>query len=191
MSERFKTPIWLIGFTGAILLVLIAFVPVVNLAKLASAFQILVFVFINGALIAFRESELDRYTPEFTAPGYPWVQAFGAVGGLVLLTQMGVIALGGVAGIIVLSIAWYRFYGREKTEREGAVLDAIRRSASSQTLAETERTVADGDGADGDGHVLVAMDAETSAERERSRRASRSNEAVPFTPFDSRKYPNS
>ncbi|WP_227353851.1 universal stress protein [Haladaptatus salinisoli] len=168
VSERFKTPIWSIGFTGAILLVLIAFVPVVNLAKLASAFQILVFVFINGALIAFRESELDWYAPEFTAPGYPWVQAFGAAGGLVLLTQMGLIALGGAAGIIVVGIAWYRFYGREKTEREGAALDAVRRSTSSQTLAETERTVADGDGVSGDGHVLVAMDAETSAERERA-----------------------
>ncbi|WP_231186724.1 amino acid permease [Haladaptatus sp. DYF46] len=163
VSDRFKTPIYAIGFTGLILLVLIAFVPVVNLAKLASAFQILVFVFINGALIAFRESELEWYTPEFTAPGYPWVQGFGALGGLLLLTQMGIIALGGAVGIILFSLAWYRFYGHERTEREGAALDAIRRSESSQTLVETERAVADGDG-----HVLVAMDTNTSAEREQT-----------------------
>ena len=163
VSDRFKTPLYAIGFTGLILLVLIAFVPVVNLAKLASAFQILVFVFINGALIAFRESELDWYTPEFTAPGYPWVQGFGAFGGLLLLTQMGVIALGGAVGIILFSFAWYRFYGHERTEREGAALDAIRRSDSSQSLIETERAVADGDG-----HVLVAMDTNTSADREQT-----------------------
>lgn len=163
ISERFKTPIYSIGFTGLILLVLIAFVPVVDLAKLASAFQILVFVFINGALIAFRESDLDWYTPEFTAPGYPIVQGIGALGGLLLLTQMGIVALGGALGIILFGIAWYRFYGHERTEREGAALDAIRRSESSQTLIETERAVTDGDG-----HVLVAMDAETSVEREQT-----------------------
>ncbi|MCO8255735.1 universal stress protein [Haladaptatus sp. AB618] len=163
VSERFKTPIYSIGFTGLILLVLIAFVPVVDLAKLASAFQILVFVFINGALIAFRESDLEWYSPEFTAPGYPLVQGIGALGGLLLLTQMGVVALGGALGIILFGLAWYRFYGLERTEREGAALDAIRRSESSQTLIETERAVADGDG-----HVLVAMDVDTSVEREQT-----------------------
>ncbi|MFH5801886.1 amino acid permease [Haladaptatus sp. CMAA 1911] len=163
ISEQFKTPIYSIEFTGLLLLFLIAFVPVVDLAKLASAFQILVFIFINGALIAFRESDLDWYAPEFTAPGYPIVQGIGAVGGLLLLTQMGVVALGGALGIILFGLAWYRFYGHERTEREGAALDAIRRSESSQTLIETERAVADGDG-----HVLVAMDGETSVEREQT-----------------------
>jgi len=49
ISERFNTPVYSISFTGTIVLVLIAFVPVVSLAKLASAFQLLVFVFVNGA----------------------------------------------------------------------------------------------------------------------------------------------
>jgi len=119
VSSRFKTPIVSVLLTGGLLLGLIAFIPVVELAKLASAFKILIFSFINVALIAFRESSLESYSPEFTSPGYPWVQIFGFVGGLVLLTQMGPVAIGGAVGIILVGILWYLSYGRAKTERQG------------------------------------------------------------------------
>lgn len=143
INGRFKTPVAAIAFTGVVLLVLIAFVPVNELAKLASAFQIVVFGLINVALVAFRESSLDWYDPEFVAPGYPWVQLFGVVGTVVLLTQLGLIPLAGAVGIFVVGVGWYRLYGRDKTDREGAALDALRRSMGQQTLDRTERAVAD------------------------------------------------
>ena len=121
VSERFKTPLNAILLTGALLLGLIAFVPVVELAKLASAFQILVFSIINVALIVFRESGVDSYQPSFQAPGYPYVQAVGFVGGLGLLTQMGTFPILGAAGITVGGAGWYLLYGRSRTDREGAL----------------------------------------------------------------------
>jgi APA family basic amino acid/polyamine antiporter len=121
VSERFKTPRNAILVTGVLLLGLIAFVPVVELAKLASAFQILVFAIVNVALVVFRESGVDSYQPSFRAPGYPYVQAFGVVGGLALLTQMGTFPILGAAGIIVGGVAWYLAYGRSRTDREGAL----------------------------------------------------------------------
>ena len=121
VSERFKTPRNAIVLTGVLLLGLIAFVPVVELAKLASAFQILVFAIVNVALIVFRESGVDSYQPSFRAPGYPYVQAVGVVGGLGLLTQMGTFPILGAAGIIVGGVAWYLAYGRSRTDREGAL----------------------------------------------------------------------
>jgi len=51
----------------------------------------------------------------------------GVVGGIVLLTQMGWIPILGAVGIIAGGIVWYRFYGRERTEREGVALKAMRR----------------------------------------------------------------
>ena len=75
IDPRFHTPVVAIGATGALLLGLAAFVPVVELAKLASVFKILVFSLANVALIAFRESDLEAYDPEFVAPatrGYSW-----------------------------------------------------------------------------------------------------------------------
>lgn len=128
ISERFRTPGRSILITGGLLLLLIAFVPVLELAKLASAFKILIFTFTNVALIAFRESEIEDYDPAFTSPGYPWVQVGGIVGSLLMLTQMGWIPILGAVGIIGGGLVWYRVYGRERTEREGVALEAIRRN---------------------------------------------------------------
>jgi APA family basic amino acid/polyamine antiporter len=121
VSERFKTPRNAILLTGGLLLALIAFVPVVELAKLASAFQILVFSFENVALVAFRASGVESYQPSFRAPGYPYVQVVGLVGGLALLTQMGTLPILGAGGIVVGGVAWYLLYGRARTDREGAL----------------------------------------------------------------------
>jgi amino acid transporter/nucleotide-binding universal stress UspA family protein len=163
VHSRFKTPMISVLLTGGLMLGLIAFVPVVELAKLASAFKILIFTFINVALIAFRESSLEDYSPEFTSPAYPWVQLFGIVGGLVLLTQMGWVAIGGAVGIIFLGIVWYVAYGRAKTDRQGAALDAVRRSADAESLSQVEEAFGDAEGT-----VLVAMDEETPQSRERT-----------------------
>lgn len=149
--------------TGGLLLGLIAFVPVVELAKLASAFKILIFTFINVALIAFRESSLMDYSPEFKSPAYPWIQLFGIIGGLVLLTQMGPVAIGGAIGIILIGVMWYFAYGRTKTDRQGAAFDAVRRSADAASLAQVEETFADAERT-----VLVAMDEQTTQSRERT-----------------------
>jgi len=165
VSERFGTPVVAIAFTGVILLALVAFVPVFDLAKLASAFQILVFTLINVALVAFRESDLESYAPSFVAPGYPWVQLFGIVGGLVLLTQMGSLPLAGAVGIVAVGVAWYRLYGREQTDREGAALDAFRRRADQLRLQQTEAALA----SDGGVHILVPMAAGTDPAAERTR----------------------
>ncbi|MFB6123365.1 MAG: amino acid permease [Haloferacaceae archaeon] len=151
ISERFRTPVAAIGFTGVVLVALIAFVPVLQLAKLASAFQILVFVLINVALVAFRESELESYEPEFVAPGYPWVQLVGILGGVALLTQMGRLPMAGAAGIVVAGMLWYRVYGRDRTEREGAAIEAIRRGSADRALDRTRDACATAE----DLHVLI------------------------------------
>ena len=160
IHERYRTPVYSIGFTGAVLLALIAFVPVVELAKLASAFQILVFTFVNAALVAFRESDVEWYDPAFVAPGYPWVQLFGIVGGLALLTQMGTLSLAGAAGLVVGGVLWYRFYGRERTEREGAALDAVRRTTGDYSISDARALFATGGG----GGALIAVGPETGRE---------------------------
>jgi APA family basic amino acid/polyamine antiporter len=121
VNERFKTPLNAILLTGGLLLALIEFVPVVELAKLASAFKILVFSITNVALIVFRTSGVDSYQPSFEAPGYPYVQVVGVVGGLALLTQMGTLPILGAAGIIVGGVGWYLLYGRSRTDRDGAL----------------------------------------------------------------------
>jgi len=162
ISERFGTPLNAITLTGAVLLVLIAFVPILEIAKLASAFQIVVFALINVAVVAFREGSAT-YEPEFTSPLYPWMQIFGAITGVLLLTQMGPVALLGAVVIVVASVAWYFAYVRSRVDREGAATDAIRRQVGREALTDVESEIA----RDAN-EVLVALTKSDGGERERA-----------------------
>ena len=158
ISDRFGTPVASITLTGAVLLLLIAFVPILEIAKLASAFQILVFALVNVAVIAFREGATD-YEPEFTAPLYPWLQVFGVVTSLALLTQMGTVPLVGAVVICVGSAVWYLLYVRSRVDREGVAAAAVRQHVTARSTA---------DAADDHETVLVAFTKPVDEARERS-----------------------
>jgi amino acid transporter len=162
VSERFGTPSRAITLTGVVMLVLIAFVPVDDIAKLASAFQIVVFALVNGAVIAFREGAID-YEPSFESPLYPWVQVAGIVGGLVLVGFMGTVPLVGAVVITVGSALWYAVYARDEVEREGAATDVVRREVGRQAIERTKSMCAV------EGYeVLVAITEDTTERRERA-----------------------
>ncbi|CQR50597.1 MULTISPECIES: amino acid permease [Haloferax] len=162
VSDRFGTPVASITLTGAVLLVLIAFVPILDIAKLASAFQILVFGLINVAVVAFREGNAE-YDPEFTSPLYPWVQVFGVVTAALLLTQMGSTALLGAVVITLGSVVWYVLYARSRVRREGVVTDAVRRQVGQSALTRTESAMNETPR-----EVLVALTKDLDDGRERS-----------------------
>ena len=127
INRRFLTPAYAVLVTGGVLLALIAFVPVVNLAKLASAFLILVFSLENVSVIVFREADVDFYTPTFRSPGYPVVQLFGLIGGVVLIVQMGAVSIIGAVGICAGSTVWYVGYARSRTDRTGVLATYLNR----------------------------------------------------------------
>ena len=76
---------------------------------------------------------------------------------------MGTLALAGAVGIVLVGTLWYRVYGRERTEREGAALDAIRRTTTDYALDRTRELLATG----GERRVLIPVGSATTAERER------------------------
>jgi amino acid transporter len=161
IHDRFGTPTRAITVTGGVMLALIAFVPVLDIAKLASAFQILVFILVNAAVVAFREGSAE-YDPSFEAPLYPWVQAFGVLSGLLLLTQMGTVPIVGALVIVLGSVAWYYGYARSRVHREGAATDIVRRRVGRDVLAATADVVDDEETPD----VLVALTRELAPDRE-------------------------
>jgi len=85
VSERFGTPANAVALTGLVLVLLVSFFPIQAVAAFGSAFQILVFILLNFALIGFREGAIDEYQPVFRAPLYPWLQLFGILGGAFVL----------------------------------------------------------------------------------------------------------
>ena len=118
---RFGTPTLAVLVTGGAMLVAILALPVQDIAKLASAFQLLVFGFCCLAVIIMRESGIPTYAPGFRSPFYPWTQALGILISGVLIVEMGLLAVGFTGGIVVLGVLWYVYYAQERVVREGAI----------------------------------------------------------------------
>jgi amino acid transporter len=151
VGERSGAPVAGITVTGIVLILLVLFVPLLELAKLASAFQLLVFALVNLALIAFREAHLDWYQPKFRSPLYPVPQVFGIVAALLLLTQMGIVPLLGASLFVVAGVGWYRVFGQSRAVKESATRDALRLRENVRLVQNSADAVASG----GRQHVLV------------------------------------
>ncbi len=137
VSDRFNTPVLSISLSGGIIVLMIVFLPIDQVAKFGSAFQILVFILVNLALIGFREGAVDDYDPVFTSPLYPWMQIFGMASGFLVLTQVGLVPFGGAALITAVSIVYFYLYVRPRTDREGAARTGVRQNVSEAALERT------------------------------------------------------
>jgi basic amino acid/polyamine antiporter, APA family len=124
---RFKTPTRAVWGTGAVMVVILLSLDVMSVAKLASAFQLLIFAMLNLAVIVLRESRIEGYDPGYRSPLYPWIQGAGTLIPLWLITQMGGITILFTFGLIGAALWWYAYYAREHMAREGAVLHLFER----------------------------------------------------------------
>ncbi|ELY55211.1 amino acid permease-associated protein [Natronococcus amylolyticus DSM 10524] len=138
IHPRFATPAVAILSTGAIMILAILTLDVEQIAKSAGAFQILVYILVCGALIAFRERDLEWYDPEFSTPGYPWVQLFGIASGVFIISRMELLPIVGSVGIVIGGFVWYKLYAQERVEREGIAKGLARREAGRQFVRDTE-----------------------------------------------------
>ncbi len=153
VGERSNAPYAAILVTGSVLILLVLTLPLLELAKLASAFQLLVFAFVNLALIAFREADLKWYRPEFRSPWYPWLQVFGIIAPIVLLTQMGIVPTVGALLFIVAGVLWYRGFGQARAVKESAAREALRGRADDRLVDLTAAEVASG----GRKHIVLLI----------------------------------
>ena len=78
------------------------------------------FIFNELSVIVLRETNAQWYNPSFRSPLYPYVQIFGIVSGIVLLSYLGLMPLLSVLGVFLLGIIIFIFYG-SKTERSGVI----------------------------------------------------------------------
>ena len=115
------TPLRSIVLTSAIVIALILFFDVKGIAKLASAFQFLLFAFINIAVIVMRESDLKGYRPGFRSPLYPWMQIAGVITSLAAISLLGKVQILFSLALVVAGALWYWLYVKSRTERKGAV----------------------------------------------------------------------
>ena len=118
VSAKFMTPVYSIVVTAFIIGLAIIYLDVEKIAKLASAFKVLMFISVNLAVIVLRETNAQWYNPSYKSPFYPYVQIFGVISGVVLLAFLGLLPLLSVLGVFVFGFITFLFYGR-KTNRKG------------------------------------------------------------------------
>ena len=148
ISKQYLTPVFSIIVTAVAIALAIIFLDVVKIAKLASAFKVLMFVAVNLAVIVFRETNAQWYRPKYKSPLYPFVQIFGILSGLFLLAFLGIQALLSVLAVFVIGFLVFLAYGR-KTNRSGLLsnygifsfLFRGRRAGSSETELDQEEVI--------------------------------------------------
>ncbi len=127
IHHRFLTPIPAILATGAIMFAAIAFLEIEKIAKLASAFMLMMFGAVNLSVIILRETGVQWYKPAFRSPLYPWVQIFGVITNLGLIIVMGPLAVAAGVSIAVPGLILFLLYGRKRVKRSGVVTKRLTR----------------------------------------------------------------
>ncbi len=125
--NKFGTPSLSILTTVSIIIMIILFLDPIKIAKLASAFQLILYGMISVAVIVMRESRIEAYDPGFKSPFYPWMQIFGVLSSLWLIGEMGLFSILFSIGLILTGFLWYWFYAKDKVERSGAIYHIFER----------------------------------------------------------------
>lgn len=118
---RFGTPTTSIILTVLSMIIILLVFDVASVAKLASAFQLLLFGLISICVIVMRESRIPTYKPGFKAPFYPWLQIAGVLISFWLIIEMGILAIAFTGMVTIACVLWYQFYASGNLERRGAI----------------------------------------------------------------------
>jgi len=121
VHPRFTTPVTAIVVTCALMALVILFLDVARIAKLASAFMVIMYIAVNSCVIVLRETSVQWYSPSYRSPMYPAIQIFGILSGLFLLVLLGFLALFAVLLIVIIGYSVYHFYGSSNVQRSGVL----------------------------------------------------------------------
>lgn len=152
LSARSAVPVYSVLATGGIVIIMVTFFPVQSVAQFGGAFQVIVFILVNISLIGFREGASD-YSPDYMCPLYPYMQYFGVLGGILVLSKIGLIALAGSVVIVILSAVYYYGYVQRINTKEGQVKEDIREDMQEELFEDTKNMVE----SDKTFNILVAL----------------------------------
>jgi len=127
IPERFArlspagTPVFSILFTSGLMMVAIVLLDESAIAKVASTFQLIIFMLVNFAVIVMRESRIEYYDPVYRTPLYPWMQVAGILASIFLISYIGIDAIALTVVVVIMTGLWYIYYARQRVARHGAI----------------------------------------------------------------------
>ncbi|MBT5751006.1 MAG: amino acid permease, partial [Flavobacteriales bacterium] len=128
LHDKHLTPINTILITCLVMGLIILFLDVEKIVKLASAFKVSMFITVNICVIVLRETAVQWYKPTYKSPLYPYVQIFGIFSGLVLLFYLGWMPILVLLIIALIGSIIYYTYGI-KASRTGVLRNYGHRAA--------------------------------------------------------------
>ena len=115
IHAKYLTPVVSIIITCVVMALAIVFLDVVKIAKLASAFMVMMFISVNFSVIILRETSAQWYNPTYRSPLYPIMQLFGIISGIVLLILLGLMPFVAILAVMVIGAVIYYFFGKNAT----------------------------------------------------------------------------
>ena len=120
LHDKHLTPINTILITCLMMGLIILFLDVEKIVKLASAFKVSMFIAVNICVIVLRETAVQWYKPTYKSPLYPYMQLFGILSGFVLLFYLGMMPIIVLLIIGLIGSVIYYSYG-VKASRTGVL----------------------------------------------------------------------
>ena len=115
LHSKYLTPVISILITCITMAFVIVFLDIVKIAKLASAFMVVMFISVNFCVIILRETSAQWYNPSYKSPLYPFLQLFGIFSGFILLVFLGWMPFFAILVISALGVFLYFFIGKDAT----------------------------------------------------------------------------
>ena len=139
-----ETPHLSIYATSICMGLVIIFLDVEYVAKLASGFMLMIFTAVNICVIILRRVEKQHtwYQPESTFRSNLLVQYFGVISTLILLYLMGVEALIGAGTAIILGMILYKSYGKNHATITERPWDTLKSQISKKESELTKAVIA-------------------------------------------------
>ena len=115
LHSKYLTPVISILITCITMAFVIVFLDIVKIAKLASAFMVMMFISVNFCVIILRETSAQWYNPSYKSPLYPFLQLFGVFSGFILLVFLGWMPFFAILVVSALGVFLYFFIGKDAT----------------------------------------------------------------------------
>ncbi|MGD8426885.1 MAG: amino acid permease [Balneolaceae bacterium] len=130
---RFNTPTRSILLTMGLMICFILILSPVGIAKLGSAFKLLIFGMLNLAVIVMRESKITAYDPGYKTKLYPWAQIVGILSPVILIPELGILPMILSGGVVICGALWYYLYAKKRVDRSAAMYQVFERVGAQAT----------------------------------------------------------
>jgi len=121
------TPTVGIAATVAMIVFCVTAFDPTGIAKLASAFKLVMFGLGCIAVVVMRESGIASYDPGYRSPFYPGMQIIGILAPAWLIFEMGLLPTLFTGALMVGGGMWFTYYAKDRVDREGAIFHVFER----------------------------------------------------------------